>query len=206
MGFIQWIGQWFAPLFRPALRTPVIVLLLAGLVVGVVGVAGFNYGLHATSTEVFCTSCHEMYAQPYQAVQQTAHFSNRSGVRPTCSDCHVPHEFVPKMIRKIEAAREVWGHLTGMIDTPEKYAIHVDAMKAREIARLQKNDSAECRNCHDVAQMELSQQSERARFYHGAMAEKNKTCIDCHQGVAHLYPQSAALATDAGVTQEEARP
>jgi len=190
MGLIKRIMQGFAPLFRPAARIPVIVLLGAGVIVGIVGVVGFNASLHATNTEAFCTSCHEMYSQPYQAVQQTAHFNNRSGVRPICSDCHVPHAFIPKMIRKVEAAREVWGHLTGMIDTPEKYAAHLEDMKAREIARLQANDSAPCRSCHDVERMDLAQQSEKARFYHGAMSEKNKTCIDCHQGIAHTYPQA----------------
>ena len=187
MGLIRRVGQWFAPLFKPSARFPVAIFLLVGLLVGVIGVVGFNFSLHATSTEAFCTSCHEMEAQPYQSLQQTAHYNNRSGVRPTCSDCHLPHEFVPKMIRKIEAAREVWGHITGMIDSEEKYAMHLDAMKAREIARLRANDSAECRNCHEVERMDLNLQSEKARFYHAAMAEQNKTCIDCHQGIAHTY-------------------
>lgn len=193
MGLIKRIGQWLAPLLRPATRTPVIVLLALGVTLGAVGVVGFNFSLLATNTEAFCTSCHEMYAQPFQTVQQTAHFNNRSGVRPICSDCHVPHDFVPKMIRKIEAAREVWGHLTGMIDTPEKYVAHLDAMKAREIERMRGNDSAACRSCHDVARMDLNQQSEKARFYHAAMSEKNKTCIDCHQGIAHSYPGHTPL-------------
>lgn len=204
MTILKKARQWLRPLFRPSARWPVIVLLVAGVVLGVVGMLGFNYSLQATNTEAFCTSCHEMYAQPFQSVQQTAHFNNRSGVRPICADCHVPHEFVPKMIRKVEAAREVWGHLTGMVDTPEKYAAHLDVMKAREIARLRANDSAECRNCHDVARMDLALQSEKARLYHAAMDARNKTCIDCHQGIAHTYPVAPVTtpATDAAAPQD----
>lgn len=204
MTILKKARQWLRPLFRPSARWPVIVLLVAGVVLGVVGMLGFNYSLQATNTEAFCTSCHEMYAQPFQSVQQTTHFNNRSGVRPICADCHVPHEFVPKMIRKVEAAREVWGHLTGMVDTPEKYAAHLDVMKAREIARLRANDSAECRNCHDVARMDLALQSEKARLYHAAMDARNKTCIDCHQGIAHTYPVAPVTtpATDAAAPQD----
>lgn len=185
---IRKILDWIAPLFKPSARWSLLTLLLAGVVVGVVGVVGFNFSLQATNTEAFCTSCHEMYAQPYQTVQQTAHYNNASGVRPTCSDCHVPHEFVPKMIRKVEAAREVWGHLIGKIDTEEKYREHLAEMKAREVARMRADDSASCRSCHDVQRMDLAAQSEKARYYHLAMAEQAKTCIDCHQGIAHQYP------------------
>jgi len=191
------LGKLIAPLFRPSARWSVLTLLVVGLVLGVVGVLGFNASLHATNTEAFCTSCHEMYNQPFQTIQKTTHYNNAAGVRPICSDCHVPHAFVPKMIRKIEAAREVWGSIIGKIDTPEKYMAHLEEMKQREIARMRANDSSGCRSCHDVARMKLSEQSENARFYHLAMSEQGKTCIDCHQGIAHQYPgQSDSSVAD----------
>lgn len=188
------IRKWVGLLLQPSKRWSILTLLVVGILVGAVGVVGFNFSLQATNTEAFCTSCHEMYAQPYQTVQQTTHYNNASGVRPTCSDCHVPHEFIPKMIRKVEAAREVWGSITGIIDTPEKYMAHLDEMKMREITRMRGNDSAGCRSCHDVKRMDFAAQSEKARFYHGAMAEQGKTCIDCHQGIAHQYPGMEAVS------------
>ena len=188
------IRKWVGGLLRPSQRWSILALLVAGVTAGVVGVVGFNFSLHATNTEAFCTSCHEMYAQPFQTVQQTSHYNNASGVRPTCSDCHVPHDFVPKMIRKVEAAREVWGSIMGKIDTPEKYMAHLEEMKAREIARMRNNDSAGCRSCHDVQRMDFGAQTEKARFYHSAMAEQGKTCIDCHQGIAHQYPGTEAVS------------
>ncbi len=172
-------------LFRPSARWSVLALLAIGVAIGVVGMVGFEASLKATNTETFCISCHEMEDNSYTMLKQTSHFHNRSGVRPTCSDCHVPRPFIPKMIRKIEAAREVWGHLTGIIDTPEKYAAHAPAMKDREVARLQANDSAECRNCHDVIQTDYSLQTAKARQYHQALEHNDKTCIDCHKGIAH---------------------
>ena len=138
-------------LLSPTAKYSVLVLLGGGFIVGMGSVIAFEFTMTATNTEKFCTeSCHEMTDNPGLMLQGTTHFKNKSGVRPTCSDCHVPREFVPKMIRKIEASREVWGKFTGIISTPEKYAAHAPAMKAREIARLKANDSQECRNCHDV--------------------------------------------------------
>lgn len=176
---------WRKRLLSPSPTHSVLALVGIGLLLGVLGVIAFNATLHATSTESFCISCHEMEDNAFAQLQKTSHYNNATGVRPTCSDCHVPQEFVPKMIRKIEAAREVWGTITGIIDTPEKYAAHAPAMKAREIARLQANDSQECRNCHETERMLAAVQSAKAQRYHKARRMNDKTCIDCHAGIAH---------------------
>lgn len=181
-------------LFRPSARWSIFTLLATGIVLGLVGVMGFEVSMKMSSTEEFCSgSCHEMYDNPYAALKTTTHFHNSSGVRPDCAACHIPKPFIPKMIRKIEAAREVWGHLTGAIDTPEKYAAHQPVMKAREIARLRANDSAECRNCHKVDHMAISMQSQKAQEYHQALERNEKTCIDCHQGIAHPLKEAQLL-------------
>lgn len=179
-------------LTRPSVTAPVFALLLIGLGIGVVSVVAFDYTMAATNTEEFCTSCHEMAEGPFSMLQDTSHFNNKSGVRPTCSDCHVPKEFLPKMWRKILASREVWGAITGKINTNEKYLAHVGVMKGREVARLQANDSQECRNCHEVDRMLLAEQTAKARQFHQAMIQESKTCIDCHQGIAHMTPEVAA--------------
>ena len=182
--------RWLKSLLSPSPSHSILALVAVGLVLGVVGVIAFETSLHASSTEKFCISCHEMEANPYAQLQKTSHFNNAIGVRPTCSDCHVPKEFIPKMIRKVEAAREVWGTITGIIDTPEKYAAHTPAMKRREIARLRANDSQECRNCHETDHMLAALQSAKAQEYHEAKRANNKTCIDCHAGIAH--PENSA--------------
>lgn len=162
-----------------------IATLIVGLVLGVAAVMSFEGVMHATSTDDFCgAACHEMDA-PLRGLQQTAHFTNAHGVGVGCADCHIPKEFVPKMIRKVEASREVWGHFTGLIDTPEKYAAHRPAMRDRELARMRANDSQECRNCHELDRMDFEAQDRAARRYHRAMKSRGKTCVDCHAEVAH---------------------
>ena len=167
--------------------------ITAGIVIGVVGMIGFEATMHYTSTDAFCgESCHEM-SIPTAALHETGHFRNVHGVSVGCADCHIPEAFVPKMLRKIEASREVWGHFTGLIDTPEKYAAHRPAMQAREIARIKANDSQECRNCHRIERMELAEQDRAVQRYHRGMDQRGKTCIDCHAGLAHpTQPASAA--------------
>ena len=177
--------RWLDTLLNPSPSRSVLFLLVIGIAVGALGVAGFNFTMEATSTEEFCTSCHAMQVNPMAQLEKTTHYSNPSGVSAGCSDCHVPKEFVPKMVRKIQASREVWGQIRGIIDTPEKYAAHAPAMKAREIARLKANDSQECRNCHNADRMLMALQSSKAQQYHQVMQAKSKTCIDCHAGIAH---------------------
>ena len=186
--------SWLQKLFQPSPTRSVIALVSVGVVVGLVGMLTFDFSLQVTNTEKFCISCHEMEVNPYAQIKKTSHYNNVTGVRPTCSDCHVPKEFVPKMIRKIEAAREVWGTLIGKINTPEKYIAHAPVMKAREIARLKANDSQECRNCHEVERMLMSAQSAKAQEYHQAVQHREKTCIDCHAGISHPDNSGTAIA------------
>ena len=80
---------------NPAKAAAGLVLVL-GFVGGVMFWGGFNWGMELTNTETFCAGCHQNL---YEEIQDTIHFTNRSGVRAICSDCHVPHEFGPKMLR-----------------------------------------------------------------------------------------------------------
>ena len=90
-------------------------------IAGVLFWGGFNTAMEWTNREEFCISCHEMKDNVYQEYRNTIHASNRSGVRATCPDCHVPKEWGPKMIRKIQASNEVLHKVLGTIDTPEKF-------------------------------------------------------------------------------------
>ena len=62
---------------------------------------GFNWTMEMTNQEQFCISCHVMRNNIYEEYKHTAHYSNPAGVRATCPDCHVPKEWIHKVIRKI---------------------------------------------------------------------------------------------------------
>ncbi|WP_223620664.1 NapC/NirT family cytochrome c [Lysobacter sp. ESA13C] len=169
-------------------------LTVAGFVAGIVFWGGFNTALEATNTEKFCTGCHEMRDNVFEELKGTIHYSNRSGVRATCPDCHVPHDWTDKIARKMQASKEVWGKLFGSIDTREKFLDHRLQLAIHEWTRLKANDSLECRNCHEYDSMDLTRQGTRAAQIHKLwLGTGEKTCIDCHKGVAHRLPDMTGV-------------
>ena len=169
-------------------------LVIGGFIAGIIFWGGFNTALEVTNTEEFCISCHEMENNVYEELKSTIHFTNRSGVRATCPDCHVPHKWTDKIARKMQASKEVWGKIFGTINTREKFLAHRLRLAQNEWTRLKANDSLECRNCHNFDYMDFTEQSERAANQHsGALANGEKTCIDCHKGIAHHLPDMKGI-------------
>ncbi len=162
---------------------------IGGFIAGIFFWGGFNTALEATNTEEFCVSCHEMRDNVFAELKSTIHYSNRSGVRATCPDCHVPHEWTDKIARKMQASKEVWGKIFGTINTREKFLNMRLVLAQHEWSRLKANDSLECRNCHAYQFMDWTRQSRRAVYVHSnALAGEDYTCIDCHKGIAHRLP------------------
>jgi cytochrome c-type protein NapC len=164
-------------------------LTLGGFVAGVLFWGGFNTVLEATNREAFCVGCHEMNTNVYEELKTTIHFSNRSGVRATCPDCHVPHKWTDKIARKMQASKEVWGKIFGTINTRDKFVAMRRELAEHEWARLKANNSLECRNCHSAESMDITKQGARAARVHQAyLFTGERTCIDCHKGIAHQLP------------------
>jgi cytochrome c-type protein NapC len=164
-------------------------LTLGGFAAGVIFWGGFNTVLEATNQENFCVGCHEMNTNVYEELKQTIHFTNRSGVRATCPDCHVPHEWTDKIARKMQASKEVWGKIFGTINTRDKFVAMRRELAEHEWARLKANNSLECRNCHSTESMDITKQGARAaRVHERYLFTGERTCIDCHKGIAHQLP------------------
>lgn len=160
-------------------------------VVGIIFWGGFNTVMEATNTMEFCTSCHEMNIV-YEEYKETVHYKNESGVRATCPDCHVPKSWGPKMVAKIRATfNELPSAMLGKIDTPEKFEAHRLEMAQSVWDKMRATDSRECRNCHALETMDLELQGRRTARKHTLerKEEKDETCIDCHQGIAHTLPE-----------------
>lgn len=184
-------GKWFL------LGIPVGGYLL--FVVGVIFWTGFNMALDYSNTEAFCISCHVMKDNVYVEYQETIHYSNRTGVRALCSDCHVPKDWFAKVARKIQATmHEVPHWAMGTIDTREKFEARRMYLAKRVWEDMKESDSKECRNCHELDHMDLDRQELSASRKHTLkrQTERGETCIDCHQGVAHTVPEGWEDAYD----------
>ena len=170
---------------------PVLILFIAGTLFGIIFWGGFHTVIEATNSMEFCISCHEMEQTVYKEYQKTLHYKNASGVRAICSDCHVPREWLPKMIRKIQASRELYHKFMGTIDTPEKFEAKRLELAENVWAAMKKTDSRECRNCHSFDSMNFHEQRKRSAEKMQKVIEENtgETCIDCHKGIAHQLPE-----------------
>ena len=163
----------------------VVLTLFAGGILLTAGAAGLAW----TNTLGFCTSCHEMRDTVYAEFKDTIHEKNRSGVVAVCADCHVPREPGPLIMAKIRATSDLYHHLIGSIDTPEKFEAKRHELATNVWRRMKANDSLECRNCHVESAMSSDLQSERAQNQHAKARAEHQTCIDCHYGIAHTEPE-----------------
>jgi len=172
----------------PSAKYSLGILLAVGFVSGIIFWGGFNTAMEMTNNEDFCISCHEMEDNVFQEYKQTIHYSNRTGVRATCPDCHVPKEWNHKVVRKIQASNELLHKALGSIDTREKFEAKRLKLANNVWEVMKKTDSRECRNCHNFDFMDFGVQGRRAVDQHSKALDEGKTCIDCHKGIAHELP------------------
>lgn len=184
----SFLRKLWATMRSPASKISLGTLTLGGFIAGVIFWGGFNTALEITNTEEFCISCHTMRDNVYPELQKTVHWSNRSGVRATCPDCHVPHDWTSKIARKMQASKEVFAQLFGVIDTREKFLDKRLQLAQNEWARFSANGSKECKACHKYESMQLENLKPAARLQMTQAAERDQSCIDCHKGIAHELP------------------
>ena len=157
--------------------------------IGIIYWGSLNTVLEQTNDMNFCISCHEMESTVYQEYKETVHYKNRSGVRATCPDCHVPKEWEHMMVRKIKASQELFHKLIGSINTQEKFESKRHQLAGYVWESMSKTNSRECRNCHEFEAMDIDIQKSRSGLIHQHAQLRDKTCIDCHKGIAHQLPE-----------------
>jgi cytochrome c-type protein NapC len=164
--------------------------LLVGVVLGIVFWGGFNTAVEMTNKEAFCIGCHEMRDNVYKEYSEnTIHYTNRTGVRATCPDCHVPKEWGPKMLRKIQASRELYGKATGSIDTPREIRGQAPAPGRTRVGAHEGQRLAGMPQLPHAQEHGRRKQKPRAKKSHELAVKNSETCIDCHKGIAHHKPK-----------------
>ncbi len=166
-----------------------LLVLALGLATGLVIFASVGSFMVYANSEKFCANaCHEMSTVTME-YKGSIHDANRTGVRATCNDCHVPHGYIPNYIAKLGLVSDLWGHfVTGSIDTKEKFEAKRYELAKRVWVDMKANDSRECRHCHTTSKMDPDRVSEKARKRHDRMRTEGLTCIDCHFAISHKEP------------------
>ena len=170
-------------------RSPLLFMFFM-FAIGIIFWGGFNTSMEMTNNEAFCISCHEMKDNVYVEYRNTIHYENRTGIRATCPDCHVPREWTHMFVRKVAATNELFHKIAGSIDTKEKFAAKRLQLAEYVWDNMQATDSRECRNCHANEYMKLSSQSKLSQRKHKRAITDGLTCIDCHRGIAHTLPKN----------------
>jgi len=197
------IRRFFRWLFSPSARWSVFALLLVGGLAGAVSVIGTQVAVAVTGTDEFCgNACHSHAKFVYPEHKESIHYSNRTGVRATCSDCHIPHSYPAKLLYKAKAGiTDAIAEARGVISTQEKFDKERWRMANHVWDEMRADNSANCRTCHDPAAMNSAKQSEDAVKQHKKFAAGKATCIDCHTGVAHREPEEPKPAEKAAALQ-----
>jgi len=186
-----WARFWARPRSKWLLGIP-----LGGFVALLIGAAGLgtvNYVLHETSTNQFCYECHSHEAFIKPEYEASSHFSNSSGVRADCADCHLPHDSWFELVTtKAIVSLDIIPEVMGKIDTAEKYEEHRGEMAEAVWRHFKHNDSKFCRSCHTIDAMDFESQDRFAARRHETAEQRGQTCIDCHYGIVHKLPEDAA--------------
>lgn len=160
-----------------------IALVAVVALLGISFVAAEELNIYANSTE-FCISCHSMKTHVYEEFKKSKHYTNASGVRPECGQCHVAKRFWPA----------AWDHAKGTHDLIAEFSHDwtqnevFEARRSRmaEKARLKMlaEDSHTCRECHKMeAIVPTRKRGERA--HNDAMQKGRTNCIACHYNLVH---------------------
>jgi DmsE family decaheme c-type cytochrome len=138
-------------------------------------------GLHAQEN-LTCVTCHDAHTRE-DAVRQAASQAN------VCTVCH-------------KVQKDGMHHLPDRLsDNPPCALCHNPHADPLPTVMMLANRSEGCRTCHDLQQIAADTTvPARAKSYHKAMQSKDRTCIDCHKGVAHVDADDFAAVLAGGFT------
>jgi len=186
--------------------------VIAGIVLGVIGIAATNAMVHWSGSNDFCsTACHSMQWVA-EAYKRGPHHATPSGATAGCADCHIPYhssepgalQYVSMLWYKAKAGtRDAIGEMRGVIDTKAKWEKARPAYSEEVKAWMASNGSLTCRGCHDLTRMGGAKAQPALVEMHAGLAKAGAVkCLDCHQAVGHVYdePKSPAApkSSDAG--------
>lgn len=183
-------------------------LLIIGVGVGVVGVGATTTMVHWSGSTEFCgTACHNM-TWAKEAYQQGKHFKTASGVTAGCADCHIPYEstapnpfqYVAMLAYKAKAgARDAYHTALGTIGTEEKWEANRERLSKNVEEWMVGNQFMTCRGCHNLEKFAGKDNPMVVELHSGILKQEGFNCLQCHEGVGHVYKEKkAAQATPAG--------
>lgn len=157
--------------------------LVAVAVLGISFVVAEEFNIRGNSTG-FCISCHSMNAYVYEEFKQSKHFTNASGVRPECGQCHVAKRFWPAVYDHMMGTHDLISEYTNDWSDPANFEAKRTKMAEKARLKIFAEDSHTCRECHKFeAIAPTRKRGERA--HEDARVKGNTNCIACHYNLVH---------------------
>ncbi|MBD1390266.1 NapC/NirT family cytochrome c [Neiella sp. HB171785] len=127
----------------------------------------WRQGVHAQQ-QVTCVTCHDVHSEQDLV-------ANHSQQIEVCSVCH-------------KTQKDGIHNLTDKLaDNPGCTHCHNPHANPDPVVMMLANRSEGCRSCHDLQKLQDDPAvTAKAKSYHRVMANEDRTCVDCHRGVAHV--------------------
>ena len=150
-------------------KCPWVKILLGGVALGVLVLAGLAWGMRVTDARPFCSSCHIM-----EQAARTHKLSPHAKL--ACNECHAPTALLSKLPFKAkEGARDFYMNTLGDVDLPI-----VAGMATKDVV------NANCKACHFATNENV------------ASMDAKPYCVDCHRSAQHMRmkPISTRMVAD----------
>ena len=135
-------------------------IFLAGLVIGVVLLAGSAYVVGVTDQRPFCATCHSM--MPSAITQKLSTHANLA-----CNECHLPQNLISKLPYKAAIGlTDIFAENFGTVHYPLAAS-----------ASMKDVINVNCTSCHAATNQNV------------ASMESKRYCTDCHCNVPHQRTQ-----------------
>jgi nitrate/TMAO reductase-like tetraheme cytochrome c subunit len=188
------------PLGQRGMSWTMFLLIVLGAAIGIVIAGATTWMVNATSSVAFCsTACHSM-SWAASAYERGPHFENSSGVRATCTDCHIPFESRPATpaqyvfgtlwTKGVDSSSDVIAEIRGTIADKAKWDEERPRLDKKVEEWFKATSSETCRGCHEL---DAFKKTSPARAIHAGLVKQEKVdCLQCHTGIAHVWPAAAA--------------
>ena len=161
---------------------------------------GISFGPRWTASiadqDAQCLACHEDNVAKHWS--DALHMVNDL----TCVTCHDIHQEKDRVLFEDSQAevcevchkaqkQGIHGLESKLADNPPCTDCHNPHNHESAAGQMLGNRSEGCRTCHDLTQMAANPAvSAKANSYHKVMVQTDRTCLDCHQGIAHAPADS----------------
>ena len=163
-----------------------IAAMAIGLAMGIAVALGAEQIDRYTNTDEFCTSCHLTgeYIAKSPTFLASTHQTRVGGVRPRCSDCHIPKGLVPATwTHVVKGIQDLYGEIRYDYRDPAVWEARRPELAYAVRDWMLANDSATCRTCHEQAS--IKPERKRGQRQHAEALETGMTCIECHYNLVH---------------------